>query len=347
MLTTEWHLYSGIIIQGLAVLTQLTVIIFYIYQSKSKNQMATVNESKKMEILNILTLFVLLLSTTCWLLNYCGLFNYLNIHCKYAFFLCYLLYLYYHGFMYCIYTARLHIVYNDTKFELSKCTKISLWLIIITYFIIYTLIVVFENFLKNVAFPIEFPNIWSICWGEPSSILIVIGFIIIESIFPTITMILFIKPLWILYNKHKETNDDRSKKRRKDQSLLKLSTKYTFLTLITIISSTAASIGHIFLEIIFIAGVSVLINALAIILYEDKFAMYYKLLIKFMCYPCYVIWKKNEPVRELAHLQSVESKSPTSRTQMTRQATHDQSVCSQTQTRPTRVQSVDSAVSIN
>ena len=328
MLTEPWHLYSGIILQSIAALTQLTVLIYYIASFKSNT-----NESKKMELLNVITLLVLFLSTTCWLVNYCGLFNYLNINCNYAFFSVYLLYLYYHGLMYCIYVARLHIVYDDTKFELRKSTKIVLWLIIIIYFIMYTLIVSFENFYMKVGFPVQFESVWSICWGEPSSVLIVTSFIIIESIFPTITMILFIKPLWILYNKTnaKETKQNKdSRQIKKDRSLLKLSTKYTLLTMITIISSTAASIGHIFLEIVFIASVSVWINALCIILYENRFSMYYKGIIRFMCYPCYKYIKgKKEPEMGLAQLSRVPSRSPTagSKTSHT-QTHHDPSVLS-------------------
>eukprot|EP01084_Bolivina_argentea_P293882 505562_1 len=265
--TSSWNFWSAIMVQSTASFTQFLLCIVYIYSSiriYSQNRMEDL--SMKTELLHIVTLLILFVQTTNWLFNYSGLYTkYLNIDCKYVFGSCYLLYLYYNGFLYCVYLQRLLFVYNNTSFELHRTIKIILWLLIIAYFIAYTVIVYVEIFVNNIVQTIQFTRSRSICWGMPSSVYIFIGFVLMSFIFSIITLILFIKPLYKLFS---ETSID-------NKDLLQLSSKYSILTFLTIISTTCAGIGHTVLELPFVAGISVLINSVFIVLYEKRFATYY------------------------------------------------------------------------
>ena len=219
------------------------------------------------ELLNIITLSTLFIQTLIWLFNYIGLYSILHIDCNYAFAAGYLLFLYNSAQLYCIYVTRLHSTYNNTQFQLSKYIKISLWTAIFIYILIYTLIVYIEISDGDVQ-TITFSQIsTTICWGKPSSDFIFAAFALMSFAFSTITLILFIRPLFKLFRQSAVSMDNAD--------LIQISSKYIVLTFLIIVSNTMAGIGHTILEIPCIAGLSVTINSILIILYEGRFVKYY------------------------------------------------------------------------
>eukprot|EP01084_Bolivina_argentea_P293883 505563_1 len=289
---STWNFWSAIIVQAAASFTQFLLCIIYIYSSiKIYSQNHMEDFSIKTQLLHIITLLILFIQTVNWLFNYSGLYTkYLNFDCKYVFGSCYLLYLYYNGFLYCIYLQRLLFVYDNTKFQLHKTIKIILWCLIIIYFIVYTCIVYVEVFINDIVEEIHFANLGTICWSKPSSHYIFIGFVLMTVICSLTTLILFIRPLYKLFTETSSSIDNND--------LLQVGSKYFVLTLLIIISTTCAGIGHTVLETPFIAGISVLINSVFIVLYEKRFVNYYNCI-------CSTIVKKVDQISPYLSKQSI------------------------------------------
>ena len=290
-----WNIYSSMIGHTTAIINIVVILIVFTRSLRGRLKQVSV----KIQLLTIICLTLLLFALLWRLLDWYGIWVKNNIPYGAATSIYYLIINIVKTLLSSIYVARLQMVYDKTAYCNSKCTKILLWSTVIVYGITFTVINLYAAFVDETPVIVSYKgtDIQS-CGGDFPSYAI-IPYTIFDIIFPTVTMILFVKPLYQII------------KRGRDPYLKNVATKYSVLTCTAIITSIVFGVVlYGYFNILISSAIDVIITTNCILLYERRMSKYYDCL----CCLCYRSADKATPELKIDnnttdHDQSQQTKS--------------------------------------